>query len=80
MKMMLVAPPRPHFCEPMAVRPRLAAQSLLDRPVHENAGDDTVLRRRSNYFGVRMGQDFGIDIAPILRDHVERQVELAFLL
>jgi hypothetical protein len=76
MKMILVAPPRPHLCEPIAVRPRLAAQSLLDRRVHEDAGDDTVFRRRSDYFGVRMGPD----IAPILRDHVERQVELALRL
>ena len=71
-KMMLVIPPRSNFCEPTTIGTRLAAQSLLNRGVHKDAGDDVVLRRRSDHFSMRMGPHFGINIAPILRHHVLR--------
>ena len=72
MKMILVVPPRSNFYEPGTIGTRLAAQSFLNRRVHEDAGDDTILCRCPDYFGVRMGPHFGINIASIRRHHVLR--------
>ena len=80
MKMILVVPPWADFCEPIMMCARLAAQCLLDRRIHEDAGNHTVLCRRSDDFGVRMGPHLGINIATIRRHHALRQIELAFLL
>ena len=47
MKMILVVPPWSDFCEPITMCARLAAQSLLDCRIHEDASNHTVLCRRS---------------------------------
>ena len=69
MKMILMVPPWSDFCEPITMCTRFAAQCLLDCRIHEDAGNHTVLRRRSDDFGVRMGPHLGINVAPILRHH-----------
>src|SRR5580704_19105473 len=46
MKMVIVAPPRPNFCQPRPVRARLTAQRPLDRRVDKDPRDRRLARDR----------------------------------
>src|SRR6202034_3171016 len=78
-KVIVVAPPRSHFGKPAAIRPRLAAQGLLDRRIDEDALDRGILRGSTNEFGTLMRPNRRIDIAPIRSDHLRGRGEFAFL-
>src|SRR6266446_1285134 len=62
MKMLGVAPPRPHLRQPIAVCSSLATQRFLDRGIDENAGHDRILGCGADEFGIRMCPDIRIDI------------------
>src|SRR5262249_50704533 len=67
-EVIVVAPPRPHLVEPMAVATGVAAQCFLDRRIDEDAGDLGVLRCGLDQVQVRRRPHLRIDIPAIFSD------------
>jgi hypothetical protein len=67
-EVIVMAGPRPHLTEPIAIQPRLAAQRFLDRGINEDALDIGITRRSTDG---RRGREY------LTNREVERLIEAA---
>src|SRR5918993_2914596 len=64
-EVVVVAVDRPDFPQPPAVLPRLPAQGLLDRRVHEDAGDAPLHRGRADEGRMLRRPRLRVDVEPV---------------
>src|SRR4249920_151248 len=64
-EVIVVAPPRLYPAEPAAVAPGFAAQGLLDRRIHKDAGHLWVFRGGPDHVEMRRRPNFWVDIGAV---------------
>jgi hypothetical protein len=62
MEVIIVAPPRPHFCEPRPIATGVVTEHLLDCGLHENAFDNRIRGRKLDELCMDRRPSSAIDI------------------